>query len=144
MLDAGEKEATVAIAALLYEGRSVHMTALVLSLVPLANALAYPSLFAAFAAALAMAALVTETYFAIRTGIDAKLFDHLAREDLSAPSPLADLDRGLKMAGFAQSHGTRSLADRIVGTHGLFRRQCIAAAIPIVLALALVIQVTPI
>lgn len=129
-------------AALLHQGRCIHLTALTVSLVPLANVLANPSPMAALAAVLALAALAVESYYAIRTGIDAELFGRLGSHDGPVATALAVLDRGLGMAGFDRGLEGRSLADRISGSHKLLRSQCLSAAIPFVLAIAVIAGVT--
>ena len=117
------------LAALLEQGRAVHLLSGALTAVSLAGlglAAAFPSGFL-FPAILAGAVLLgaAETYLAVRVGFDAAIFRLKAAGETGWP----DVDRGLSALHLvARERLQRSDESRAEGALRLFRRQGSAAA----------------
>jgi hypothetical protein len=122
-------------AALLSQGQTVHLTALALALVVLLG----PGALWLQAAALLLVGL--ETYLALRVGLDAQLFERLAREAAAGGLDLEAFDRGLLDAGLLGSlrespARPRPLEARLEGAMRLFKLQALLAAGELALTLA--------
>lgn len=131
----GADQALLATAsALLSQGRIIDRLSRLLTLASLgllvgAAALVILSTKLAIALTLAVLAGVVQTYFAIRVGFDAALFDRLRQ---SAAVDLATLDAALVQLGLLPTSKTgRPLDQRIAGAQRLFYRQGIALAIQV-------------
>lgn len=140
MSEADQSWAAASCAALLHQGRAVHWTALVIFLPACAYTIAHPAAMSGLALLCAFMALLTETYFAIRTGIDALLFDRLSNDARGLTQAMADLDRGLEIAELAQANQMRPLGDRIAGAKRLWRNQIIAALFVAMPSLAIMVR----
>ena len=120
--------------ALLRQGRIIDrlsrlLTVAALGLLVGGGALAILSPALATALTLAVLAGIVQTYFAIRVGFDAALFDRL-RQTMD----LAALDAALVQLGLLPATKTgRRLDQRITGAQRLFLRQGVALAIQVVI-----------
>ena len=132
--------AAASCAALLHQGRAVHATALFAFLPACGYALTHTSALAASAAVVALLALLAETYFAIRTGIDAHLFDRLTTDARDLPHAMGDLDRGLEISGLVRPGTQRQLGERITGAKRLMRNQIVAAVFVVLPSLAMLLR----
>ena len=101
------------VASLLSQGRTLHLATLALAVGVgwVTGGSAAPTL-------VALALLGAGTWLAVRVGIDAALFEALARG--LAPD---DLDRALIATGLVPDRRPRALADRIAGATRLWRAQ---------------------
>jgi hypothetical protein len=127
-----------AASALLQQGRTIDRLSRLLTvaaLVLLIGASAFDVASPALAVALALAVLagVAETYYAIRVGLDAVLFDRLREQ---ATIDLAALDVALVRLGLlSASRSGRPLEQRIAGAQRLFYEQAAAFAIQVAILL---------
>lgn len=121
-----DRWALAATSALLHQGGALHLTAVGLTVGSLATRPG-PIL-----GTLAVAALAAETVFAVRVGLDARLFDVAARLDPEDAAGAA-LDAGLVAAGLVPAPPPdRPWSARIAGARRLLRAQtsfCVAAAV---------------
>ncbi len=119
-------EALVA-AALLEQGRAIHIASLALGLgVAILAPHGANGLLTVIVCAAAVAALLTEIYVAIRVGFDAKLFRAVGDGRMD----LASLDETLAAFGLAPcTKAGRSLKERLAGAMRLFRMQAICAIV---------------
>jgi hypothetical protein len=126
-------------AALLSQGRLVHLTALALVLALLLTPGEGLAWLGIRTAVLLLAGL--ETWLAVRVGLDAQLFEGLAKEARSGPLDLAAFDQGMRNAGlfgaglFGELPPPRPVEARLEGAMRLFKLQALLAAAELALVL---------
>jgi hypothetical protein len=127
--------AAAVMAALFAQGRVLHSLALALFLAIFVMTASRAGTVSTTCCATGLVALLAETYFAVRVGLDAALFERLACD---VEPDLAALDASLASAGLRGTpKTTRSLAERMTGARYLFAFQGAA-----VVALALILIAT--
>ncbi len=119
-----EREAVAITAALLKQGRTLHISAMALIVLIGATALTQATMFALAATTFAFVLFAIETYLAVRVGLDAELFARLAEKIDRGELNLEALDQGLTATGLAQKpQSVRGLEERAAGARRLFKRQ---------------------
>jgi hypothetical protein len=107
-----------ATAALLRQGSVLHLTTLAL-MVP--TVVIGPSVGLAI---VSVGIVACETWFALRVGLDARLFERLAEEARDGTLDLAAFDAGLVEAGLLESlPPNRTVRGRVAGAVGLLKLQ---------------------
>jgi hypothetical protein len=127
MSDPNADEASLAVAAaLLDQGRALHLASAALTLAASVPAPAAPGVGGALLAIAALMTFGTESWFAARVGLDARLFHRLAAGTLD----LGALDQGLVNVGLLGAEpAPRSVIARIHGARRLFVVQACLVAV---------------
>jgi hypothetical protein len=121
------EQALSAAAALLEQGRVLHVASLFffLAVIYVASRTAAP--YGPLAAFVGSAVAVLETYLAVRVGLDTRLFRRLADQARDGRLDFEAFDEGMLRAGLTSRQGQeRDVFERIRGGRALFARQAAA------------------
>ena len=113
-------------AALLEQGRTLHLSAAALTSATVIAVLLHPSAIGLLTVAIALALFAAETYLAMRVGLDARLFTRFSKQADLGSLDLQAFDRGMEIIGHAtKSLPTRNLGDRASGAQRLLKMQSV-------------------